>query len=230
MANTKGVEAVDRALRIVNLCLEADGGLTLAELSRRSGFYKSTILRLAGSLEDFGYVSRRSDGAFQPGATLIRMGRAAANAFDLAATVRPALKELSDHTRETASLYVKSGDMRECLFRHEPDRAIRHIVTEGMRLPLNTGASSHIINAWTGRTAVPPPDGAPAFSLSLGERDPEVAAMAVPVFDVDDVFLGALCVSGLISRFEPAEAQDRFLSALTQAAGSLGRHGLYMKD
>ena len=56
MADEGGVAAVDRALSILDAL--TDDKVTLAELSKRTDLYKSTVLRLLKSLEKFGYVLR----------------------------------------------------------------------------------------------------------------------------------------------------------------------------
>ena len=56
-----GVAAVERALSIVAALETADHPLALAELAVRTGFYKSTILRLLGSLLTTGYATRLPD-------------------------------------------------------------------------------------------------------------------------------------------------------------------------
>ena len=57
-----GVAAVDRALLILSAFREEDAALSLALLARRTGLYKSTILRLLQSLLRAGYVVRLPDG------------------------------------------------------------------------------------------------------------------------------------------------------------------------
>ena len=58
------VAAVDRALSLLG-CFDAEHDrLTLKQLAERTGLYKSTILRLAGSLEASGYLNRLDDGSF----------------------------------------------------------------------------------------------------------------------------------------------------------------------
>ncbi len=59
--------------------------------------------------------------------------------------------------------------------------------------------------------------------VSLGERDPEIAAASVPVLDAAGHIRGALSVSALLSRFD-AEAQARALTALHQSAERLASH------
>ncbi|MHA1553115.1 MAG: helix-turn-helix domain-containing protein, partial [Alphaproteobacteria bacterium] len=74
MPQNRGVESVERALRLLECFSGAESALSLAELSRRSGHYKSTILRLAVSLDRFGYMHRGADGRYRLGPTLWRLG------------------------------------------------------------------------------------------------------------------------------------------------------------
>ena len=50
---TGGVEAVERALRVLDSFEPGDAGLSLKEVADRSGVNKATILRLSVSLEKF---------------------------------------------------------------------------------------------------------------------------------------------------------------------------------
>ena len=74
MADDSGVSAVERALSLLDAFNELDYALTLADLARRTGLYKSTILRLAESLQRMGYLKRLADGSFQLGAAPLRLG------------------------------------------------------------------------------------------------------------------------------------------------------------
>lgn len=70
-----GVAAVDRALLILSVFREGDSFLTLALLARRTGLYKSTILRLLQSLLRAGYVVRRPDGNYAIGPEPSRLAK-----------------------------------------------------------------------------------------------------------------------------------------------------------
>ena len=63
-----GVAAVDRALDILAAFKPTDKALTLAELAARTGFYKSTILRISQSLLRHNYLQRLDDGSYRIGA------------------------------------------------------------------------------------------------------------------------------------------------------------------
>lgn len=61
-----GVGAVDRALGLLNCFKDGNAVLTLTQLAEATGLYKSTVLRLAASLERSGFLVRRADKAWRP--------------------------------------------------------------------------------------------------------------------------------------------------------------------
>lgn len=200
MSEAKGVEAVEKAFKILECFTSGRTEMTLTEISEETGFYKSTVLRLAVSLEKFGYMIRGEDNRFRLGAAAWRLGSSYRQSFALGEIIRPELKILSEATNETASFYVREGNVRICLFRSEPARAIRHSIAEGRTLPLNQGASGKVLHAFSnesGDAAIR----AAGHSISLGERDGEVAAVSVPILAAGGRLIGALSVSGLITRF-----------------------------
>jgi DNA-binding IclR family transcriptional regulator len=222
-----GVEAVDRALSILLCFDDRHAALTLSAIAERTGLYKSTILRLAASLEASGFLARRPDKRFVLGHELMRLGVVYQSSFRLEDHVRPTLKRLLAATGESASFFIREGNRRVCLLREESNHSIRDHVNEGDYLSLDSGAASHVLKqpAWV--SALPhksPPARAPVFSF--GERDPDTAAGAAPIFgDIGDgmALLGALTVSGPLTRSTPdvvpamtAEllAESRKLSAL----------------
>lgn len=217
------VEAVERALTIIEAFKDGQDVLTLTEISKATGFYKSTVLRLCASLERFGYIRRRKDGTYQLGASLWRMGSHYRRAFDLGSEIRPELKVLADETGETASFYIKDGDVRVCLYRQNSNKEIRHHLDEGSQLPLDVGAAGRVLLAFSGGEGSPyeaiRTDG---FYVSHGERNSDIFALAVPVFDTRGRLRGSLSVSGLRSRLTDA-LQKNALAALRQGAQSLSR-------
>ena len=219
MSNDK-VEAVERALAVLNAFHADKPTMTLGEIASATGFYKSTILRLAGSLERLGYLIREERGAFRLGPALWRLGSIYRAGFDHGEAIRPELRRLVEATGETASFYIREGESRVCLFRHNSPQSARHHLDEGAELPLNAGASAHVLMAYTdGKASKARTVHQRGYCVSLGERDPQVAAIAVPVFDLAGQFRGALAVSGLIGRFREQERR----AALAQLSASADR-------
>src|SRR5690606_42944 len=81
--NRGGVAAVDRALHIAATLADHEHALTLAELARATGYYKSTLLRLIASLERNGLVCRRADQRYSLGPLAFRLGKAFEATFHL---------------------------------------------------------------------------------------------------------------------------------------------------
>lgn len=215
------VESVERALAILEAFNEEEPTLSLAQLSMHTGLYKSTILRLAASLERFGYLARDEDGRFRLGPSLWRLGSLSRKAYDFGEYVRPVLRDLVAETDETAAFYVRAGDKRLCLYRLNSPRPVRHHLDEGVMLPIDRGASGKVLLAFDGAEG-------PEFDAtrergyyhSKGERDHDVGAIAVPVFDRAARLRGALSISALITRLG-AERVDPTVNCLNRAAATL---------
>ncbi|MET0969983.1 MAG: helix-turn-helix domain-containing protein [Tardiphaga sp.] len=205
-----GVAAVERALSIVAALEGADQPMTLAELAVRTGFYKSTILRLLGSLVPTGYVMRLPDGSYDLGPTAFRLGVAFTRKNALGHHVRPALQELVDRGTESASFHVRQdADNRVCLFRVNSRHATLDRVEAGHSYALLRGAAGHIILAYDGQQG-PRYDAIrrDGFDVSLGERDPSCAAVAAPVFGPRGMLVGVISLSGPRERFGDAEIAE----------------------
>lgn len=219
--STEGVAAVDRALTLLSVFTDADASLTLTELSRRAGFYKSTTLRLAESLTKFGYLRRGEDGAYRIGPTPLLLGALYQQQFRTADVVPQLLRRLVAEVHEGASYYVREGNERVCLHRVDATRSIRDSVHEGSRLPIALGASGHVLLAFSGGSdARYEAIRKQLVAVSLGERDPEIAAIAAPVFAAGQQLAGALSVSGPRYRFED-RAFEPMVPVLQQYAAEL---------
>lgn len=217
-AEMNRVEAVERALSLLQ-CFQTPGeALSLAVLAQRSALYKSTILRLAGSLLRRGFLHRNGAGLFLLGPELQRLGALADVQVDLVELIRPVLAALVTRTQETASFYVRDGDDRICLVRHNSPRSARHHLEEGARHPLDRGAAGHVLRAYGGATGKAASTvRRQGWAVSLGGRDPDLAAVAVPLLNPAGELLGALTVSGLISRFTQGKIDAYRLLLLEQA-------------
>jgi DNA-binding IclR family transcriptional regulator len=214
-----GVDAVDRALAILTTFEVGHERQTLAELAARTGFYKSTILRLARSLEGGGYLHREENGTFALGPEPLRLASVFRQASALESRVRPVLRALRDATGETVSFFRREGNRRQCLYREETRRAVRDHLMEGDVLPLDVGAGGHVL-ALFGDPFLPEAERARRFAdlpfMSFGERDPETAAIAAPVFNHEGL-VGALSISGPRTRLTPERAAEISPLILAQA-------------
>ena len=178
----KGVATADRVLAVLTAFRKGDAALSLAELSSRTGLVKSTIMRLAVSLEKYGLMARVADSSYRLDAEVFRLGMLYRQSFRLENFVRPVLEELVARLGETASFYVRRGDQRQCLFRVESPHLLRLHVREGDMLPMDSSATAQVLRVFGSRPL-------PAYALTIelpvytvGVTDPHTASLATPVF------------------------------------------------
>src|SRR5690349_15744094 len=69
----KGVSSAERALAVLTAFRRGDGVLTLAQLAERTGLIKSTIMRLAVSLQRYRLLVRLPDGSYRLDAETLRL-------------------------------------------------------------------------------------------------------------------------------------------------------------
>lgn len=217
-----GVAAVERALSIL-ATFEPDGtARSLHEIAAKTGMYKSTILRLIVSLERYNCLSRLTDGRYQLGPSLFHWGDIYRRSLKLEDHVVPLLRNLVHLTGESASFYARQGEQRLCLFREDSPKSVRDHVRAGDLLPLDRGAAGRVLRDYS------EPQSAPKrvnVISTLGERDNETGAVAVPVFGPSQELLGALSVSGPIARFTEDSVTLISKSLLDSARQLTGRVG-----
>src|SRR5215207_3182650 len=143
----ENVTAVMRALSILTAFEGGELYLSLAELARRTGMHKPTVLRLARTLAAARFLVRREDAAWRLGPAAGWMGSRYQAQFDLDSAIEPILRQLSAATGESASFFVFEGNLRSCLMRCEGTAAVQSRIRSGEVLPLDRGSAGRVILA-----------------------------------------------------------------------------------
>lgn len=221
----EGVIAVRRAMRILEAFGVEDAHLSLAELSRRTGCHRSTVLRLARTLAMDHYLAQRPDGTWRLARAAGWLGACYQATFNVVEVVQPVLRELSASTGESATFYVREGKQRICMARVEGPRSIRHHVRVGAALPLELGSPGRVLLAFGGEPGEPYESIRRAgYMMSLGERDAEVSSISAPVYGINWTLQGAICISGPLSRLTEAvllEHKESILAAASRLSRSM---------
>ena len=217
--------SVERALAVLDAFRAGDQSLSLAALAERTGFYKSTILRLARSLQRANYLVRLEGGGYQLGAALLRLGEISKRSARIDDHIVPVLQKLVETTGESATLYVRKGVQRFCLRRVDSHRTLRDHIREGDLLPLTIGAPGRVFLYFDSDVSRPNADRGPDAArgevpaefrtspsrplpiITRGEYEPELAAIACGVFGPGDELVGVICLTGPQSRFQRRAAQ-----------------------
>jgi len=221
-AETGGVAAVDRALLLLAAFRQGDVSLPLAELAERAQLVKSTALRLLASLVHFRLVQRLPDGRYALGPEIARLQGVYTGSFSLEAVVVPALRELVRETRETAVYHVRQGDTRLVLYRVESPQPVRDHVQVGDLMPLGRGAGGRVISAYSGtKGALYDQIRKDGYVALVGDRSPDLAGIAAPVFGATGDLAGAVTLTMPANRFRKGYA-SAVKSAAREITSKLG--------
>ncbi len=214
----KKYNAIEKCLQILSIFSLDKTQFTIKEICEKLDFNISTTYRILSTLEKYGYVSRLNNKDYVVGTQALYLSAIYTQSNHLE-QIRPIIDAIRDISGETASFFVEEDSMRICLYRAHSRDEIRHNIEQGSRLELNRGASGRIILAYGKRkndkTGFYKEIRDAGYYLAIHEHNSSLFALAVPVISRSSKFVGAVVVSGPISRFN--EKQKIFLLELLKS-------------
>ena len=148
------VQALTRALEILNVIAEHGEGMGLTELARATKLAPSTAHRLLTTLQQDRFVQFDSGaGLWLVGVQAFRVGSAFVHTRDIARIARPYLRRLTEATGETANLAIEDEGMAVYVGQVESRQFVRAIAKTGGRVFMHSSALGKAILA-----ALPPAD------------------------------------------------------------------------
>jgi DNA-binding IclR family transcriptional regulator len=143
------VPAVDRAVHILELLKEHKDEMTLAEITKATGWHKSSIQKLLVTLSHHGVLERdEATKRYSLGISLAEYGRIALNNLDIRLVAKPYLKELVDASGETAVLAILNATKMVMVDKKEPVLQIRASPFIGSRFPATATSNGKALLAW----------------------------------------------------------------------------------
>jgi DNA-binding IclR family transcriptional regulator len=221
-----GVDAVERALLILEAFKDGARVMSLKEISEKTKLNKATILRLMISLEKFAYAVRLGEGRFSLGPNPIQLGSVYQRSFRMSDHVLPILQSMVEETGETAAYFVREKELRVCLFMVESPSTLRSHLREGDVRPLRPGGTGVVLQAFSGENGPDLDEARAAYlAVNIGGRHPEISSVAAPVFRVGQQLAGAISLSGPTSHFGEGALPLFSRSVLAGAADLTNRIG-----
>lgn len=222
-------KTVSQALRL--LLALADGGASVAVLSRRLELPRTVTQRLLATLREHGFVHRTPDGDYQLGMALVHLAARVDNPVRHAAQ-QPML-QLFEQVSETVALTVREGD--DAVSADQlvvPGRLVRAEYPPGFRHPLDRAAAGRAILAFTepatvSRFVAAAPNG-PAladslagvrragFAFTVNELSQGAAGLAAPIRDRSGYAVASVGIVAPADRFPPPERVARLVTATAE--------------
>lgn len=243
------IQAVERALNILDLFSEQKVELNLAEISQLTGLHKSTLHSLLKTLQAQGYIEQtESNAPYRLGVKLLERGYLVQRSRDFIAIARPFLEELSERTGQTVHLGVLDGKSGVYVDKVEGTRSIIVYSRIGRRMPIHTTAIGKVLLAFQspaviGRT-LDGYDFATATENTITERGAYEAALAkvrtdgfavdeqenvrgcrcaaVPVWGHDRKLVAAISISTVVENVSMDEFKS-FIEQLKVTGASVSR-------
>lgn len=240
------VDAVAKALTILDVFIAPPHRFTLTEISRRSGLSTNQTFRLLQTLVEGRFISYEPDTrSYTLGLHLFRLTGALRNSDDLLRLGAPILLWARDASGETANLVVKDGeDGAVSIAARESKQELHATASRGAWQPLHAGASPKLLlalrdealidrylaahqplPAYTPHT-ITDPDTLRAelrairergYAVSQQENRTGACAVAAPVFDRRGAVLAAFSLTAPLARFAAADRDRHIALALTAA-------------
>ena len=138
------VQTIERASLILDILGTSPQGLSIGELSEKTGFPKGTTHRLLTSLAYFDYVRQDSmTKNYHLGFKLVELGNRLLSQIDIRTEAHPYLIELAERTKETVHMVIL--DRNEALYVDKVDASehaggLRMVSMLGSRIPTHCSA------------------------------------------------------------------------------------------
>ena len=139
------VQAVDRALDILEVFNYNEEELGVTELSHKLNLHKNNVFRLLATLETRGYIEQdQKTGNYRLGIKIFEVANVFLHHLGLRRQARPILEELVGKCNETAYLAVTEGTDVVYVLMHETNHTVRVIPRLGHRIPAYCTASGKV--------------------------------------------------------------------------------------
>jgi DNA-binding IclR family transcriptional regulator len=222
------VAAARRSFAILDVLAE-QGSLGTNEIARRAGVTASTVSRQLGTLVEAGLVEHEpATGRYRLGVRLVALGQAVLARLDVRELARPHLEALVAEVGETATLSVPAEPDAITIDVAVSSSYVRGDSRLGRPSIAHATAAGKVMLACTGRRPEPPlaaytprtitdPDQLEAelqrisrrgWADAFEEREPELNAIAAPVWSSPRTLAGIVALQGPAGRFGRAVARE----------------------
>ncbi|UGS34204.1 IclR family transcriptional regulator [Capillimicrobium parvum] len=239
----RAVGSVARAIELLDALAAAPDGLGVNALARRIGVNPSTASRLLATLEQGGLVQRAPGGPYRLGLRIVALADGVLARLDIRELARPHLRALAATTGETATLSMPgereavtvdfvAAESSVVSTARVGRPSVPHATAAGKVMLAFGGGADAIaggpLEAYTDRTIVDPAALAAeivrvrerGWGEAAGEREPDLNALAAPVFGRTGELVAVLGVQGPATRLDDARRRA-VLPALSEAAAAL---------
>jgi len=240
---TYNITSLQRGLRLLDLFVKAEKGLTASQVAKLSGLPVSTVHRFLMNLEASGFLNCSGTGSYHLGVACFSLGQAALGQLDIRRLSVPYLQDLNLQTRETIHLTVRHGLSAVYVEKLDSPEPLRIYSRIGAAVPLHcTGVGkvmlaymsleeqTRILSQLEFKRITPNSIGSMqelqthllkvrrnGYACDLEENEPHIRCIAAPIWDHTGAVNSAVSVTGPAVRMSMMRLRQ--LAPLIQDAG-----------
>lgn len=238
------IQSVSQALDILELFSGEIDEIGINDFRNNLQLHKRNATRLLATLENRNYVElNKTTNRYRLGINTLQLGQMVAKKMKLHSQSMPILKSLTEICNETCYLGVLNGSNVVYLDTVESSLPVRIVPKVGTMLPVHCTAAGKVLLAnliEREQGAIPLPDikeytpntitdmeqllkqletiTVQGYALEDEELDPGVRGVAAPIRDYTKRVVGAISISGPVTRFSDTRIQNELIPMVKQAA------------
>ena len=222
------VQSIERGIEILKL-LEA-GPLGVTELANATALPKATVHRLLKTFEAHHWVEFNRAKKYQLSWGILPMAKSFLAFLDVRAIAQPYMVAIRDQLQQSVNLFLAQGDYRICIERVAADKPLRHDIKIGTVYPIFKGAAGKIFGAYMADfkdTEMSADESSQirndGYVVTRGNRVPDAASIAVPIFSFGNKLEAVMTISGPIGDYTE-ERVNEYLSVIITLGQTISKH------
>ncbi len=246
MQEGKIIQSVAKAMKLLDILAESPAPLTLAELSFRTGWPKSTVHGLLSTMRESSVVAQDDEGRYMLGIRLFEYGCTLSSSWTILETAKPYIQHISYHTGEAVFLSILDRGEIITLDRADNRTGLQTSAEMGCRLPIHCTSQGKLFLAYmneqeqqnilrrtelreyTNHTITTLPALQKEFeqirqqgyAIENGEYKKGLRSVAAPIFDQDGKVRYAIGIIGMFRQIE-SEQFVRAISVVKETADKI---------
>ncbi len=148
MQEGKTIQSVAKAMMLLDMLSETPAPLTLAEISQKTGWPKSTIHGLLSTMRDYSVIAQDEEGRYMLGIRLFEYGCTLSNSWTIIETVKPYIQHISYSTGEAVFLSILDRGEVITLDRADNRTGLWISAEMGCRLPIHCTSQGKLFLAY----------------------------------------------------------------------------------
>lgn len=148
MQDGKTIQSVSKAMKLLDLLAESPQPMTLAEISQKTGWPKSTVHGLLSTMREFSVIAQDGEGRYMLGIRLFEYGCTLSSSWTIIETAKPYIQHISYTTGEAVFLSILDRGEVITLDRADNRTGLWISAEMGCRLPIHCTSQGKLFLAY----------------------------------------------------------------------------------